>query len=753
MPLWKKATSPTIEEAARDIMIKRSLTKHLAKCVHDLQQELINADNAVIGGENVSNVCYCLEAIFIHGLKDTIAKKMSSVFSSANERTPSPDFWPVAMVYTHKNVLSQINGLSQITTDVGRCRAWLRMALNESLLVSYVEAMLQDGKTLPCYYRSTAYMSDREQPGILKRFLEGLAGFSFQVPINCAILNCWNSTPLQLAGLWKPTDTPEPVMPAVDVAEFFQHETGQSRRLRSKLSVTAARKVTASVAIQADGPAAESPHRAASSSGRGGGANAGVAEAPSSIATAESETAPINPDAPTEQVREGAKGEGTQTAVSTSVGSSISSAQVRELLRTLHLDANEGSAEQSDHTGSPASVPDFDAMERFPGEPRRSFGNVLDPSQGWSSPFEDDCEEVDPAGGERSDGGSEGSLDPQSYDSLVLSYTQNINQKLSGTPEMRELISSAIKACASGSQVSQDDPGIETEERRSNADSLDDLADFEVVPSSHSPDPRTAHLLSLLGHIQQEKGLDQQRYECRGCSAPIGMIYGPSRACAYDGYSYCPDCMREDSHVIPARMVHNWDFRKHPVSVEAKALLKKYEPEPLLDLRALNPSLYGAVPELATTQVLRSQLGFLRPYLQTCSESASSALRKLIWPREHLYEHVHLYSTFDLLQVPSGALQRTLEKAIKFARSHVMACQLCAAKGFVCEICRDPAVIYAFDTAVTYHCGSCFAVYHRTCIETSRACPKCERRRQRQEALADNEASASPAMDTGTVVS
>lgn len=237
-----------------------------------------------------------------------------------------------------------------------------------------------------------------------------------------------------------------------------------------------------------------------------------------------------------------------------------------------------------------------------------------------------------------------------------------------------------------------------------------------------------------MGHIQQEKGLDQQGYACRGCNCPIGMIYGASSVCSYDGYSYCPECSGNESNVIPARIIHNWDFRKHPVSREAKELLKKYEAEPLLDLRILNPSLYDAVPELAATQVLRSQLGFLRPYLQTCSEAASSALRKLIWPREHLYEHIHLYSTFDLLQVPSGTLQRALEKAIKFARGHVLDCNLCAAKGFICEICRDPAVIYAFDTDATYHCSACFAVHHRTCIEDSgRVCPKCERRRQRKE--------------------
>ncbi|XP_077516738.1 pleckstrin homology domain-containing family M member 1-like [Amblyomma americanum] len=255
VPLWKKATSPTIEEAARDIVIKRTLTKQLASCVRDLQQELVNAEPVVTGGEAVSRVCFCLEAIFIHGLKDNIVKKMSSVFSnSGSDRSPTPDFWPVAMVYSHKDVLAQIGALNQISTDIGRCRAWLRLALNESLLVSYVEAMLQDRKTLRCYYRQTAYMADREQPDIVKQFLEGLSGFSFRLPVNCSVLNCWNAMPLQLAGLLKSAERMEPVMPALDVEDFFQHEAAsQSRRMRSKLSVSSSR-MSSSVAIQASEP-------------------------------------------------------------------------------------------------------------------------------------------------------------------------------------------------------------------------------------------------------------------------------------------------------------------------------------------------------------------------------------------------------------------------------------------------------------------------------------------------------------------
>lgn len=444
MPLWKKATSPTIEEAARDITIKRSLTKHLSKCVHDLQQELVNSESVAIGGENASNVCFCLEAIFIHGLKDTIAKKMSNVFNnSANERLPSPDFWPVAMVYTHKDVLAQLTSLREITTDIGRCRAWLRLALNESLLVSYVEAMIQDVRTLKCYYRPTAYMADSEQPDILKQFLDGLSGFSFQLPINCSVLNYWNPTPLQLAGVYKFQNTPEPVMPAVDVADFFQHESHQSRKPRSKLSMSSSRKVTASVAIQAGEPPVGS---------HGALEGAGGFETNVETASPLGPSALANPDVPPEQTTKDASsdkptpqsdGQLMVSSPAASASSAISSAQVRELLRTLNLDVNEGAA--SDRTGSPASVPDIDAMDRFPHEPRRSFGNVLDPSQGgWScSPFEEDTGASD----ERSDASSVDSLEPQSYDSLVLSYTQNISQNLSGTPEMRDLITSAIRTC------------------------------------------------------------------------------------------------------------------------------------------------------------------------------------------------------------------------------------------------------------------------------------------------------------------
>ena len=56
----------------------------------------------------------------------------------------------------------------------------------------------------------------------------------------------------------------------------------------------------------------------------------------------------------------------------------------------------------------------------------------------------------------------------------------------------------------------------------------------------------------------------------------------------------------------------------------------------------------------------------------------------------------------DLLQIPTGGLAASLRKVIKFATKHVYSCRLCCQKGFICELCNNSKVIYAFETDATY---------------------------------------------------
>ena len=52
-------------------------------------------------------------------------------------------------------------------------QAWVRLALNDGLFESYLDAILRDKKTLVTYYRRLAYLRDPEQPSIMKSYLQG----------------------------------------------------------------------------------------------------------------------------------------------------------------------------------------------------------------------------------------------------------------------------------------------------------------------------------------------------------------------------------------------------------------------------------------------------------------------------------------------------------------------------------------------------------------------------------------------------
>ncbi|XP_047702195.1 differentially expressed in FDCP 8 homolog isoform X3 [Prionailurus viverrinus] len=79
---------------------------------------------------------------------------------------------------------------------------------------------------------------------------------------------------------------------------------------------------------------------------------------------------------------------------------------------------------------------------------------------------------------------------------------------------------------------------------------------------------KVSHQAEYELNICPETGLDSQDYRCAECRAPISLRGVPSEArqCDYTGQYYCSHCHWNDLAIIPARVVHNWDFepRKAP---------------------------------------------------------------------------------------------------------------------------------------------------------------------------------------------
>ena len=83
----------------------------------------------------------------------------------------------------------------------------------------------------------------------------------------------------------------------------------------------------------------------------------------------------------------------------------------------------------------------------------------------------------------------------------------------------------------------------------------------------------------------------------------VGMIYGEFKVCTYDACYYCFECHENEEHVIPARVIHNWDLRKHQVAKHCKLFLLHIEEEPLFNIDETNPTLYNVIKELREVMV------------------------------------------------------------------------------------------------------------------------------------------------------
>lgn len=270
-------------------------------------------------------------------------------------------------------------------------------------------------------------------------------------------------------------------------------------------------------------------------------------------------------------------------------------------------------------------------------------GNSLNRMSGWSS--------VPPVRKVQAE------INEESYDTLIKNYSSHTI--LSSTPDIRDF-NNIFKA--TNNKIEDE---IESKEsvkptveaaKKPSTESASDL-DFEIIPKSivlNNSDPETHRFLSQVTKLANEFGLDEQDYKCASCARPIGMIYGKSRLCHFDGYQYCLECHVNDEILIPARIIFNWNFKKYPVAKRNKHLLHLTESEPLFDIKLLSPILYSLIPEMEHVLELRTQLFYLHAYLFTCQESIANELRKMVWPREHLFEHIHQYSTADLIQVSLG---------------------------------------------------------------------------------------------------
>ncbi|XP_034255845.1 differentially expressed in FDCP 8 homolog isoform X2 [Thrips palmi] len=256
-----------------------------------------------------------------------------------------------------------------------------------------------------------------------------------------------------------------------------------------------------------------------------------------------------------------------------------------------------------------------------------------------------------------------------------------------------------------------------------------------------------------LNDICPEVGLAAQGYCCHECKTRISNKRGwrEHRLCDYDGRYYCTKCHWDALAVIPARVVHNWDFTERRVCCNCYSFLRLMVKRPVLNLDQLNSQLYQFVVDLASLKKLRSQFLLIKQYLSTCRSSMKEKnKKKMIWSLSaHLIENpTGLFSLQDLIDLHKSTILPVLQEAAQLSTWHIRNCSVCQKKGYYCELCPprkkedgdrpkqqfDEDILFPFDDAISvFVCDKCSAVFHRECWmkKVMSSCPRCNRRKER----------------------
>ncbi|KAK6123501.1 hypothetical protein DH2020_042765 [Rehmannia glutinosa] len=200
--------------------------------------------------------------------------------------------------------------------------------------------------------------------------------------------------------------------------------------------------------------------------------------------------------------------------------------------------------------------------------------------------------------------------------------------------------------------------------------------------------------ISLVVQIRPLKSmkqmLDAQHHRCAGCHRNFddgrtrvqelvqALGWGKPRLCEYSGQLFCSSCHNNDTAVLPARVLHYWDFTRYPVSQLAKSFLDSINDQPMLCVSAVNPFLFSKVPTLQHVANIRNRIRAMLPYVR-CPFRRS--IYKGLGSRSYLLDSNDFFALKDLIGLSKGvfsALPVMVETVSRRIQEHIIEqCLVC----------------------------------------------------------------------------
>ncbi|XP_051894544.1 pleckstrin homology domain-containing family M member 1 isoform X3 [Pristis pectinata] len=778
----------TSENSVTPREVKQRIKKKLAHSLKCLQKRYVNSDSVVTSDDCDANLLCCvMESIFVHGLKSKHIKASGGNRGRKGSRAPLPQpvFWTLLKTVTHHDVVAELEQLNFINTDVGRCRAWVRLALNDGLMECYLVSLLREKDSLCDFYHPVALLLDSEDSEVLLSYLQGLSSLSFTLSYKSAVLNEWTTTPLALAGLCSGPELPEASSPNLSEgrrkgswdstsqssgSDIIEVTHTSSTAMHSSNQLGKLKLASSTLSLETTGSSQLSSSLSSDSLLQSNGMKSpdqtteelwsydtdkGIASGESS-----SKSLQVTPDELGED----------QTTVSLNCNVAVTISQPElsppppaddvplnvhsaELVVDQHA-CNEETSIRTTESHSQTECPSSTHVSALY-HPVTSNGSQPEGDTKTVSPLSDEM--LNPIHSEKlSDINSERTLQSAACQQQEVKIDQSDSEAVDQVSVVRGA------ALVTGKEDTLNVPNNHLNEpgdnqKRSSWISDDDIckpSPQEVLPQSTGESstecsvnttPMNENSTSVTENgppaskfsqskcSQEEMSFKVTHRRKAGCSQKIGFSFGKPKVCAYSGLYYCEMCHQDTETIIPSRMIHNWDLTKQGVSNVAAKFLQQIQNEPFIDLDAINGSLYQYVERMAQARKSRDRLKLLEDYLFTCRSGAVQDLYKRLEQKKYLLESTHLYSVSDLQQIARGIFEAFLQQAIHYATNHIYMCDLCTQRGFICQICNNDDIIFPFEFESTTRCKKCRTVFHKACKAGVQSCPRCVRKQKYQE--------------------
>eukprot|EP00116_Pleurobrachia_bachei_P004811 sb/3465073/ len=234
--------------------------------------------------------------------------------------------------------------------------------------------------------------------------------------------------------------------------------------------------------------------------------------------------------------------------------------------------------------------------------------------------------------------------------------------------------------------------------------------------------------LKLITKITPSYGLHQQNYSCFDCGTEISYSGSKVYLCDYTGRYYCSDCHKRTPHPIPARMIHNWDFKPRSIALQSAEILRYLETRDYLNVEMLNPGLFKGVPVMAEIRKLRESVILYKAHFVQCSRALKEELCLKLKDRQHFIDTSKWYTLQDLKDAYSETLLPELQVIVAQFEAHYQSCTTCTNTKFYCAVCSEPPLLAPFSKEAVYSmasCPQCHGLMHRACYNSSQSCPHC----------------------------